>query len=100
MNDEMNDDWMNPPTSGSWQATRHEDGIFYLISRKRRIPVSGNVSYIERWETWQEFKDKAERDAELERLRETTVWVLRADEVTYLNGCQLPGLNPRDMIDV
>ena len=94
------DDWMNPTTSRVWTPKRHADGMFYLISRKKRIPVSGNVSYIEEWETWQEFANKDERDVELQRLRDTTTWKLRADQVMYLNGQIMPGSNPRDMIDV
>jgi hypothetical protein len=94
------DDWMNPSTSGSYVLKPHPDGTFYLISRKRRIPVTGNVSHIEQWELWREFTDKAERDAELKKLRETTTWVLRADQVIYIGGRAMPGPNPRDLIDV
>lgn len=96
----LEDDWMNPPRSVAWTHKPHPDGTFYLISRKKRIPVSGNVSHIEQWETWKEFADKAERDAELSRLRDTTLWTLRADQVTYFRGEVLPGSNPRDMMDV
>lgn len=94
------DDWMNPPTNYAWTEPRHADGIFYLISRKKRTPVSGNVSYIEQWDTWKEFTDKAERDSELKRLRSETDWVLRADRRSYMGGMEVPGSNPRDTIDV
>jgi len=96
----IDDDWMHPKTSVAYVLKPHEDGTFYLISRKRRIPVSGNVSHIEQWETWKEFAHKNERNTELKRLRDETDWVLRADQVTYLNGNALPGSNPRDLIDV
>jgi hypothetical protein len=96
----IEDDWMNPKTVGAYIHREHPDGTFYLISRKKRIPVTGNVSHIEQWATWQEFDDKAKRDAELKRLRGETEWVLRADQVIYLHGRVLPGSNPRDMMDV
>ena len=96
----IEDDWMNPPRSMSWTYQPHPDGTFYLISRKKRIPVSGNVSHIERWDTWKEFSDKDARDAELKRLRETTSWVLRSDQVTYLNDAIISGPNSRDEIDL
>ncbi|HEU4345778.1 MAG TPA: hypothetical protein VFU31_29870 [Candidatus Binatia bacterium] len=97
---ETDDDWMYPQTSYVWTSKPHADGTFYLISRKRRIPVSGNVSHIEEWETWKEFSDKVERDAELKRLRDETTWVLRADQVIYMGGKIMHGSNPRDLIDV
>lgn len=97
----INDDWMHPTThSHTWTEPRHADGTFYLISRKRRIPVTGNVSHIEQWDTWQEFDSKEKRDAELAKLRDMTTWVLRADQVVYVGGSALPGSNPRDLMDV
>jgi hypothetical protein len=96
----LEDDWMNPPRSVAWVSKPHPDGTFYLISRKKRIPVSGNASHIEQWDTWKEFGDKAERDAELKKLRDTTTWVLRADQVVYIAGRQMPGSNLRDLMDI
>jgi hypothetical protein len=96
----IDDDWMYPKASVAWANKAHADGTFYLISRKKRIPVSGNVSHIEQWDTWKEFAHKNERDTELKRLRAETNWTVRADQVTYLNGQALPGSNPRDLIDV
>ncbi len=96
----LDDDWMYPKTSTSYVHKPHPDGTFYLISRKKRIPVSGNVSHIEQWDTWKEFPTKAERDAELKKLRSETSWTLRADQVTYLHGTIFPGSNLRDLMDV
>ena len=96
----MNDDWMHPKTSYAYVVKDHPDGTFYLISRKKRIPVTGNVAFLEQWDTWREFDDRAKRDAELKRLRETTEWTLRADQATYIGGRMMPGSNPRDMLDV
>lgn len=97
----INDDWMHPKTSHAWTAPKpHADGTFFLISRKKRIPVFGNVPFLGQWETWMEFTNKADRDAELKTLRETTDWTLRADQVIYMRGEVLPGSNRRDIIDV
>ena len=96
----MEDDWMNPQTSGFWTPRVHPDGTFYLISRKRRIPVSGNVSHIERWETWEEFDNREKRDKNLAELRKTTTWGLRADQVTYIGGHPMKTPDPRDLIDI
>lgn len=92
------DTWMNPQTSISWQAPPKKDGTYYAIERKKRIPVSGNVAFLEQWDTWQEFDDKNKRDAELARLRETTSWLLRGRTYNYVNG-QIIGPDPFEHMD-
>ena len=96
---EMEDSWMNPQTSFGTSALQHEDGVFWQVSRKRRTVVSGPTGYIETWEMWAEFRDKAERDAELKRLRETTSWTLRGDKAIYIGGQRQPN-HWRENIDV
>lgn len=80
------DDWMNPKTSATWTEPRRKEGTVYEIQRKRRVPVTGNVAYIERWETWQEFDSKEKRDKELERLRKETSWHVRGRTAHYIFG--------------
>ena len=84
----MSDDWMYPQSTVTFTPAPPKDGTFYVIERKRRIPVSGSVSHIERWDTWAQFTDKKERDGELSRLRETTDWHLRGRVRTFLNGVE------------
>lgn len=96
----MEDDWMNPEQAYSANLRPRKDGTFYLIERKRRIPVTGNVGYLERWDQWAEFDNKDERDEALANLRETTQWVLRGSRATYIGGQILPGSDPRETIDI
>lgn len=83
---DLDDGWMNPRTSFSFNTTSHADGVFWIISRKRYAPVFGNVPFTETWETWSEFETKAERDAELQRIRSETSWIVRGDKVAYVRG--------------
>lgn len=94
----IDDTWMNPTTSIGWSPPPPKNGTYYVIERKKHIPVSGNVAFLERWETWQEFQEKDRRDAELKRLRETTSWVLRGRVYTYVNGRQI-GHDPIENMD-
>lgn len=86
MSDKIKDDWMEPRTSISWESPPPKNGTFYQIQRKRRIPVTGNVAFLERWDVYAEYESKDERDKKLARLRETTEWHLRARTVNYING--------------
>lgn len=92
------DTWMNPSRSAGFEMPPPKNGTFHVIERKRMIPVSGNVSAIGQWDTWQEFSNKDERDTELKRLRNTTTWVLRARTHTYVNG-QSIGFDPSEYAD-
>lgn len=84
------DDWMMPDLKQSVRVTNDrpppKDGKYYLIERKKATPVSGEVAYITSWHEWFSSKDKGERDKELDRLRDTTAWTLRAREVVYHQG--------------
>jgi hypothetical protein len=81
------DDWMNPQdTSYIYEKKPRKDGTVYLIERKKRIPVTGNVAFIEQWDTWCEFDSKDERDEELAKLRKSTSWHLRGRSLTYIGG--------------
>ncbi len=92
------DTWMNPRRSVVYKSPPPKNGHYFVIERKKRIPVSGNVAFIERWESWQEFDAKEKRDDELKRLRETTSWVLRGRSYYYVNGQQMSG-DPFEMRD-
>lgn len=80
------DTWMNPETSFHISSKRPDDGEVWIIQRQKRDLVFGPVSSITRWETWQEFRSKEERDKEMSRLRETTEWNLRGRRGYYLGG--------------
>lgn len=74
----MSDDWMNPPTSGSWvfnEADRTANR--WLIQRCRLVPVTGNVACIEQWDEWSAHPTKTERDEALRKLRAEHAWHLR-----------------------
>lgn len=94
----IEDSWMNPHTSISYTTPPPKNGTFYVIERKKRVPVSGNVAFLERWGTWEEYKSKEDRDAELARLRETTSWVLRGRVYSYVNGQHI-GSEPTENMD-
>lgn len=93
------DDWMNPQNKTWYKNERPpKNGTYYVIERKRRIPVTGNVAFLERWETWAEFDSKAKRDVELKRLREETSWILRGRQRTYVRGVEV-GYGPTEYLD-
>lgn len=97
---EDDDDWMCPRTSHSWSRPQRPDGVVYLIQRKRRIPVSGNVAFIEQWDEWAEFPTREERDAELQHLRATTSWHLRGRQAHYIGGQIVRMPDPGEYMDV
>lgn len=85
------DDWMNPKSSSGWQAAPMKNGVFYQIQRKKRIPVTGNVAFLEQWECWSEYDTKEARDKALKSLRETTSWHLRGRTVRFIHGAEVGG---------
>lgn len=93
------DDWMNPHAVSEFKVTPRRDGTYYVIERKRRQICFGDPGYIESWNTWREFDNKAERDAELERLRKETPWHVRGRQITYVGGRPLPMPDPAEYVD-
>lgn len=82
MDDE--DTWMNPqPVSWVYKAPDYSKEP-YLIERCRRLPVTGNVSFIEQWDVWSRHATKTDRDAELAKLRKEHRWKLRPSRVDFL----------------
>ena len=70
---DMTDDWMNPPKREAYVHTRQKYPRF-LIQRKRRL----DYFPFEKWDVWESFETRTERDAELAKLRtEHPVWLLR-----------------------
>ena len=94
------DSWMNPQTSFSTFNHPPKDGLFFVIERKRRVPVSGNVAFLEQWDTWSEFDTKEARDAALEKLRADTSWHVRGRQRVYRNGNEMPSPDPYEFMDV
>ena len=96
----MSDTWMNPTTSLSYTSPPPKNGSYYLIQRKRAIPVTGNVGRIYQWDTCAEFDNEADRDASLKKLRDQNPeWHLRARSAFYINGVNHTS-DPTEYMDI
>lgn len=90
------DTWMNPK-SVEWiyDEKRERDrarNMPWLIERCRRVPVTGNVAFIEQWDVWSRHATRDERDVELRKLRNDHSWTLRPARVDFM-GHHVPHID-------
>ncbi|TXH45661.1 MAG: hypothetical protein E6Q97_31420 [Desulfurellales bacterium] len=86
------DDWMNPHARKSRSMADVKQGRRerpFVIQRCRRVPVSGNVAYIEEWAFWSSHATQIERDEELRKLRSAHSWTLRPASYNALGMLQV-----------
>lgn len=75
---DMTDDWMNPPTSISWQSNSDARPRPFLVERKAAIICTFVGRRPTEWKRYSTHETRGTRDAELARLREDhPAWRLR-----------------------
>ncbi len=90
MDDE--DTWMNPKSVSWAYDKKRERDMPWLIERCRRVPVTGNVAFVQEWDVWSRHATRDERDGELRKLRANHSWVLRPARVDF-RGYRVPDLD-------